>query len=369
MTRNSRNGGALSNGTDIDSALQSLQDDINKACGEDVAMRLDCQDTLSRVDHWVSTRSLIVDSVLRGGRPAGASLVPFGRQMEISGPESSGKTTLCAQIAAETQAKGGVVLVTDSEERIDHAYWTALGVDTHRIVRLNADSLENAFNLQYEAILRARNHPVLADKLILLIWDSLGGTQSTDIDVDNNGKETPMEQAEKFAMRRAAKISQGMELINKVISESRACYLYTNHEYTKVGVTYGSNRETRGGMKPKYYATVRIQLTPIGQISEGDQGNSQVIGNRVRVKALKNSMAGILYTRDAVVMAGRGFVNEYTVFDVAKSNRIITTAGSWSTWIAPSGAEVKFQGFHGFETVVVPHPEYQALVDNVVAVL
>jgi len=353
--------------------LCELQNDINKSFGTDVAMRLDSTDALSKFDYWVSTRSIIVDSVLRGGRPVGSSLLPFGRQVEISGPESSGKTTLCAQIAAETQSKGGIVLVSDTEERIDEPYWNELGVNVKKIIKLKGGSLSEAFNVQTMAIHKARDK--FPEIPVLLIWDSLGGTQGADFDIVGEGKKggkvvSPMEQAEKFAMRRAAIISQGMELINQVISKARVCYLYTNHEYTKMGISYGSNRETRGGNKPKYFATVRLQMTPIGQISEEDpaSGQKNVIGQKVLVKALKNSMSGILLTREATLMAHKGFVNEYSVLNIASDIGLIKK-GTWSTWVTTQGEEIKFQGFGGFMEKVVTNEDYSNLLSAVMATL
>jgi recombination protein RecA len=281
--------------------------------------------------------------------------------MEVSGPNNSGKTTLCAQIAAETQALGGIVVVTDTEERIDDVYWSRLGVDVSRILRIKATDLKDVFEKQYRALQFARTNA--ADRLVLLLWDSLGGTAGAE-QLDENAKENIMEQAEKFGMRRAKVISDGMEAINTIVTKTRASYLYTNHEYTKIGTSYGSPRETRGGNKPKYFATVRLQLTPVGQIKDADPvgGRDRVIGQRVRVKALKNSMAGFLLERDAVIMAGRGFVNEYTVFDVGVRLGVISQAGSWYTWVTPKGETVKFQGYGGFETTVVPHAEYDDLL-------
>lgn len=346
-------------GDSIDDVLGQMSETLNKQFGKGTAARLSDASTLSRIDDWVSTRSMVVDAVLRGRRPLGTSLIPFGRQVEISGPENSGKTTLCAQIAAETQARGGLVIVTDTEERIAEDYWQALGVDTDRVMHLESTSIRDCFNKQYRALETARQFA--GGRPVLLLWDSLGGTKSTDIVVD--GKSDPMEQAEKFAMRRAAIISQGLELINQVVGKTRACYLFTNHEYSKVGVSFGDTRETRGGSKPKYFATVRLRLTPVGQVQFEDPVTSkkESIGQRIEVRALKNSMAGVLLRQEATLMAGRGFVDEPTVFDIGAKMGLIEKAGSWSTWITPEGEELKFQGFKGFEEMVVPHESYPAL--------
>ena len=280
---------------------------------------------------------------------------------------NSGKSTLCAQVAAETQAQGGLVMVTDTESKIAEYYWQALGVDTERIVHLNASTLENVFDRQHKAIRLAHQH--WPDRPVLMIWDSLGGTAGADL-FDEDSDESPMEQAQKFGMRQAKIISDGMSLINDVITRTRVCYLYTNHEYQKIGVKWGSSRETRGGGKPKYYATVRLQLTTVGRIKEHDEfsEHEREIGKQIRVKALKNHMSGQLLERDAVVMSGRGFVDSYTVLDVAKRIGAVTGKG-WATWTAPSGAVVKFQGWRGFEEKVVPHPEYELLCKQVRDVL
>lgn len=352
---------------EVDDVMNAIQSDMNKAFGADTAMRLDNQETLSRVDHWVSTRSIVVDGVLRGGRPVGASLVPFGRQMEISGPPNSGKTTLCAHIAAEVQSKGGLVIVTDTEERIDHEYWTKLGVDVSRVIRVHADSAKEVFNKQYRVLQIAREKA--PDRLILLIWDSLGGTAGVDI-VDPDSKEDPMTQAEKHAMRQAKQIGEGIVLINSIITQTRACYLYTNHEYTQIGTSWGDPRETRGGNKVKYYATVRIRLTPGQKIKEEDPitGVEHVIGQKVHVKALKNSMSGILKEAEATVMAGKGYVNEWTVWDMAGKMGLIKKNKSWAT-VECNGEEISFQGFGGFMEKVALSPIYGDLLSQVAAAL
>jgi recombination protein RecA len=355
---------ALHTTDDTDEVLNAIQSDLNQAFGDESAMRLDAQETLSRVDDWVSSRSIVVDAVLRGGRPVGSSLVPFGRQMEISGPPNSGKTTLCAQIAGEVQSQGGLVIVTDTEERIDHEYWSKLGVNVSRVLRIHANSLKEVYNKQYRALQFARDKA--PDKRILLLWDSLGGTAGVDV-VDPSAKDDPMTQAEKFSMRSAKVIGDGLTLINSIISQTRAAYIWTNHEYTQIGTSYGDPRETKGGQKPKYMATVRLRLTPAGQVKEPDvaSGQDRVIGQKVRVKALKNSMAGILKEHEAMVMAGRGYVNEWTVFEVGGRMGFISKAGSWSM-VKMGGDEVKFQGFSGFEEKVVVHPNYAELVAQVV---
>jgi recombination protein RecA len=313
----------------------------------------------------------MVDKVLAGGRPFPCSLIPFGRQIELSGLPGSGKTTCVAQIAAEVQRTGGLVVVTDTEERIDHPYWTKLGVDTSRILNLTAESLEEVFNKQVSCIELIRNKA--PDRPLLMIWDSVGGT-SLDAIVDyEEGREklTVMEAAKKLMMNKARVISTGIELINTRISRSKVCYLYTNHMYSKPGVTYGDPFETPGGHKLKYFATVRLRLKKIGEITTEDPltGSKRVIGNRVLVTALKNSMAPVLMDLEAAIIQDRGFCNEWSVREIAESMKLIAKAGGWSSWKTPKGEEVKFQGWNGFLEKVVTHAEYADLEAQVIAAL
>lgn len=356
-----------------DDILNDLQSDLEKEFGAGAAMRLDSAMTLSRVDHWSSSRSIVVDKVLAGGRAFPCSLIPFGRQIEVSGQPNSGKTTLCAQIAAEVQDKAGLVIVTDTEERLDHPYWQRLGVDTSRILSLKAESLEQVFDKQVKAIeLMQKKAP---DKPLLMLWDSVGGT-SLDSIIDyeaegSNAKLTVMEAAKKMMANKARVIGTGMELINTRISRSRVCYMYTNHLYAKIGTTWGDPFETPGGNKLKYFATVRLRLQTVGEISEEDAvtGTKRIIGQRVLVKALKNSMAPMRIGMEAAIVGDRGFCNEWTVREIAEAIKAITKAGGWSTWKTPKGEEVKFQGWNGFLEKVVPHAEYSDLEAQVIEAL
>lgn len=349
---------------DVDSILSAIQNDMNSHFDGNSTNLLSSPDTLSKIGFSVSSRSIIVDSVLRGNSPIGAPLVPFGRIVELSGENNSGKTTLCAQIAAETQAQNGIVIAVDTEERIDENYWEALGVDINRVLRISATDIVDVFNKMYRAVQIAGE--TAPDRPILLIYDSLGGTSGSEM-LDSDSKESIMEQASKFGMRKARLISDGFSAMNTVISKYKVCFLYTNHIYTQIGATsYGpAPTQVPGGAKPKFYSTVRLQLQPCGVIKEVDDASNteKVIGQRIRVKALKNSMAGILLTREAVVMAGKGFSNEYSVFEMGQKLGLIEKSGSWSVWTSPeTGEERKFQGWNGFLEKVVTDPGYPALV-------
>lgn len=351
---------------DLDDILQDLEESLVSAFGVGSATRLSAADSLSKIDTWESTGSIVVDSVLAGGRPLPCSLMPYGRQTEISGPPGSGKTTLCAQIAAQVQASGGIVIVTDTEERIAHDYWQALGVDIDRIINLRANTLEAVFEKQYKAIeICAEKYP---GTRVCMIWDSLGATTGATT-LTPTKKETFMEAARKNMGRDARTISAGMRVINTAVSQNDIMYIYTNHIYHKMNVTYGPKTETYGGVKAKFMATVRLELRSIGALKEEDAfGNTRIIGNKVRVKTLKNNMAGMLMEKEAVIIGGQGFNNDYTVFEAGKKTDFIEVSGSWST-VDFDGEEVKFQGWNGFLTKVVMHPKYETLVAAVLSEL
>jgi len=361
------------NGKEIDDILNDLSSEIDKEFGAGSAVRLNSASTLSQVDYWCSSRSIVVDAVLAGGRPHPCSLVPFGRQTEISGEPGVGKSSLCAQIAAECQKQGGIVIATDTEERIAEDYWTSLGVDTSKILNVSARSLEEVFEKQIKVIetIQARKSNVPA----LLLWDSVGSTSLGNlVDFEPEGANkslSVLEFARKGMASKARTIGAGMEIINTKISKSRVAYVYTNHLYSTLGQTFGDGKETPGGAKLKYFATVRLRLKMVGEISEEDSvtGNKNVIGQRVRVTALKNSMAPVRKTVDGAILGGKGWSDFFTVKEVAESLKLITKAGAWSTCKFPSGKEVKYQGLSGFEQNIVTHPEYGDLFALVVEAL
>lgn len=357
----------------IDKLLDGAQKFFDKEFGVGGTQRLSAAETFSRVDTWVSTGSIVVDKVLAGGRPEPCSLIPFGRQTELSGLPGSGKTSLCAQLAAMVQAMGGIVVVTDTEERIDHPYWARLGVDTGRIINLIGRTLEDVFTNQIKFIqwvlAKAPNQPVL------MLWDSLGGTtiDSLQDEIEDGGD--IQEAAKKIMMQKAKIISNNMELINPLVARAKIAYVYTNTLYMDHTVKYGDPWKTPGGEKKNFMATVRLRIKRIGEISDKNEAlNKKIIhGHKVVVKSVKNSMAPHLLEIEGAVMGNRGFCNEWTVKDIGERMGFISTTGSWTTWRftdVEGGPEVKFQGWSGFLDAVEAHPaEYDALLKIITAAM
>lgn len=348
-------------------AHEELTASLMGTMGDDAQM-LDSENALCHVDFSVSSRSIVVDSVLAGGRAMPCSMIPFGRQVEISGLNGSGKTTLCAQIAAETQRMGGVVIVIDTEERMDVPYWNRLGCDTSKIIKIKAKTIEEVFNRLHKFMMALSEHnaKTKTDRPMLVIWDSVGGTSSGDV---VEGKDDFMTNAKKMMGREAKLIGIGVTGLNPLIAANNICLLYTNHVYKQMGVSFGDPWTEPKGEKLRFQATVRIRLTAIGEISEEDSnGNKVVIGQHVRVKANKNSMAEHRMTKDAIVIGGIGFSNDYTVFHLGKKRKIITTAGGWSS-VTIDGELIKFQGWKGFQLKVATHPKYSELLESIKEIL
>lgn len=336
--------------SDTDSVINMLSSEMIKEFGADAVTSLD--DSNSRIEHWCSTRNMVIDKVLSGGNADPCPLIPFGRQTEIAGLNGTGKTTLCAQIIAEAQKKNIMVVVSDTEDRIETGYWHQLGVDTSKILSARGSSLEDVFRKQIKFIKILREKA--PERLVLMLWDSIASVGSNVLATS----EDPM--SEKSMMADPRILGQGMKSINQLISESNIGYIYTNHLYHKPAA-FGDPYETWGGEKIKFFATVRLRLTHVGQIKEkDDNGNDQVIGSKIRISAKKNSMAPMRLTLDAALLGGKGFSNEYTVYEKAEELKIISKSGPWSTWKAGE-EEIKFQGFRGFQQKVVEHPQYATL--------
>jgi recombination protein RecA len=332
-----------------------LQEDFEKAFGEGSISKLGQGLADSKVNYCVSSRSMVIDKVILGGRRASSMLgIPAGRITELSGPPGSGKTTLCSQLAAEMQSMDGKVVVIDTEARWEEDYVRSLGVDTNQVYSIHADSIEDVFDKQIKLIKsHMKSYP---NEPMLMVWDSVGATPSRLL-VES---EDPM--SESSMAKNVRVISHGIQVIAQLIAKSKVTYVVTNHVYTNIG-GYGEKFLSPGGLKLQFHSTIRLRLMPSGQLTEeDDHGNKQIVGQKVRISALKNSMAPKRLTLEACIRDGEGFSDAFTIFDLGADYGVLSKSGAWASWQTSDGEIVKFQGWDGFKEKVMTHPKYPELV-------
>ena len=251
----------------------------------------------------ISTGSLALDIAL------GIGGVPRGRVLEVFGPESSGKTTLALHIAAEAQAKGGMVAFVDAEHALDVGYARKLGVDVDSLLVSQPDTGEQALDIG-EILVRSGGIDVL-------IIDSVAAlVPRAEIEGDMGDHHVGLQ---------ARLMSQALRKLTAAISKSKTCVLFINQIRMKIGVMFGNPETTTGGNALKFYSTQRLDIRRIGAIKEGDQ----VVGNRTRVKIVKNKIAPPFKEAEFDLIYGQGISKEGDILDLGVSLGIVEKNGAW----------------------------------------
>ena len=251
----------------------------------------------------ISTGSLALDIAL------GIGGVPRGRVLEVFGPESSGKTTLALHIAAEAQAKGGMVAFVDAEHALDVGYARKLGVDVDSLLVSQPDTGEQALDIG-EILVRSGGIDVL-------IVDSVAAlVPRAEIEGDMGDHHMGLQ---------ARLMSQALRKLTAAISKSKTCVIFINQIRMKIGVMFGNPETTTGGNALKFYATLRLDIRRIGAIKEGDQ----VVGNRTRVKIVKNKIAPPFKEAEFDLIYGHGISKEGDILDLGVSLGIVEKNGAW----------------------------------------
>ena len=342
-----------------DPLMDLIVGDIQNKFGAASAGVLSSETILCKVDTWASTKSFLIDSLIRAGSDLTRPVIPFGRLTEIAGLEASGKTTLCAQIMADVQAKGGICCLADTEEALDLSYIASLGVDLDKVIWVHPEHMEDLFDKFEHLIHVIRQHA--PDKMIAVLWDSVGAT-ATKAEVEGSAGDAHM-------MLAARVIGKNLKRLVAPIARTKTALIFTNHLYTKPNVKFGDKWETYGGQKMKYLATLRLRLTKVGQISMTVNGIKRVIGQDIRIKTVKNKMAAGLQQTDAHLLHGLGFSNEYSVYHHMAALDSVKKSGRSQVWTPSKGDEVKYMGWRGFQSKVANHPEYSELQNEILEVL
>lgn len=281
-------------------ALGLAQEQINKQFGDGAIRRLG--DTKTVDVELIGSGALSLDLALGGGYPK-------GRIVEIYGPESSGKTTLTLHAIAEMQKQGGTAAFVDAEHALDPAYARRLGVDTDNLLVAQPDNGEQALEI-VETLVRS-------NAVDLIVVDSVAALVPQ--------AEIEGEMGDSHMGLQARLMSQALRKLTGIINKSKTIVIFINQIRMKIGVMFGNPETTTGGNALKFYASVRMDIRRTGQIKAGEE----IIGNRTKVKIVKNKIAPPFRVAEFDIMYNEGISRTGDVLDLAVTHNIVEKSGAW----------------------------------------
>ena len=286
-------------------ALELTLGQIEKQFGKGSILRLGSKEAIVPVA-VISTGSISLDAAL------GIGGFPRGRINEIFGPESSGKTTIALQVIAEAQKKGGMAAFIDVEHALDPIYARKLGVDVDNLLVSQPDYGEQA--LEITAAL------VASGSIDVLVVDSVAAlVPKAELDGEMGDSHMGLQ---------ARLMSQALRKLTGIVSKSKTCLIFINQIREKIGVMFGNPETTTGGRALKFYSSIRADIRRIGAIKDGDV----VIGNRTKVKLVKNKCASPFREAEFDIIYGEGVSKEGDLIDLGVANNMIEKSGSWFSY-------------------------------------
>lgn len=315
-------------------ALQLTMEKLDKTFGKGTVMKLG-DDAVEKVD-VIPTGSITLDLAL------GVNGFPKGRIVEIYGPESSGKTTLAIHAIAEVQKQGGIAAIVDAEHAFDQFYAQKLGVDIDNLLISQPDNGEQALEIA-DSLIRS-------GAIDLLVIDSVAAlTPKAEIEGEMGDSQMGLQ---------ARLMSKALRKLTGSINKAKCCCIFINQLRDKIGVMFGNPETTTGGNALKFYASMRIDIRKASQIKDGED----VIGNRVKVKVVKNKVAPPFRKAEFDIMYGEGISKVGEIIDLGVELNIMKKSGSWFSY----GETRLGQGRDAVKNMLSDNPELMEELEKLI---
>lgn len=340
-----------------DELVELLANELNKANkdGGKIAYFLDEQENPAEISDWISTGSSILDLAI-SNRPHGG--LPVGKMIEFNGLEGTGKSLLSAHVVADTQKKGGIAVVIDTENSAAPDFWKSLGVDLSKLLYVQCETVEDIFEKmeQMIAIVRKSNK----DRILTIIVDSVAAA-STKVELESDhGKDG-------FSTGKSIIISKAMRKITTMIGRQKVLTVFTNQLRQNLNaMAFGDKYVVSGGKSLAYHCSVRVRLNNAGKLKKGEE----VIGNECKAVVVKNRMGPPQRQASFDIYFDSGIADYGSWIKVLKENNLVKQGGAYYTYKKDDGTEWKFQSKDFVSTMkndkVLNEEIYMKICDSVI---